>query len=281
MALGRGLNALITSTGKSASDSGSSSEPKIWYIPITKVFANPKQPRRKFLPADLDELASSIKEHGVLQPIIVTENEDGGYEIVAGERRWRASRLAGIPTIPAIVRSFPEKEKLEVALVENVQRANLDPIEEAFAYRRLVEEFNLTQQEVADKVGKNRSTVANIIRLLNLPDEAQVALSEGKISTGQAVALLSLPDKETQLATLSSLLGQKMTVRELERQTAKTAGHNTRRDPNLTYLEDQIRSALGTKVTISKKGEKGTVQLAFYSNDELKELIKKITGGEK
>jgi len=276
------LGALITSTGGSkqkAGDIEASGQEKIWYIPLAAISPNVKQPRKHFNPAELEELAASIKEHGILQPILVTEKTDGGYEIVTGERRWRASKIAGLASVPAIIKKLADRQKLEVALIENVQREDLNPIEEAFAYKRLMDEFGLTQQDVAVKVGKSRPTVANTVRLLDLPEEVKTALIEKKISMGQARALLSLEDRSEQLDMLSSMLGQKITVRDLEKGINRQnfAKGKTRRDPNLAYLEDKMRAALGTKVSLTQKGEKGTIVIDYYSKEELSRLIKKIT----
>lgn len=279
MPLGRGLSALITSTGSGKkSDANYDKSSNVWNIPIFSITPNENQPRRHFAPAELNELAESIKLHGVLQPILVTEKLDGGYELVVGERRWRASQIAGMATIPAMVKKMEDQEKLEVALIENIQREDLNPIEEAFAYKRLMSEFNLTQQDVATKVGKSRPAVANTIRLLDLPEEIQKALIERKINTGQARALLAVEDHKAQLDMLSSMLGQKITVRELEREVnqKRTDKSTLRRDPNLTYLEEQMRKALGTKVSITQKGEKGTVVISYYSKEELGRIIDKI-----
>lgn len=282
MSLGRGLGALITPTTTSRKVVGTDQKldsKRIWHIPVSEVHPNPNQPRRHFNQEELDELTDSIKKHGVLAPLIVSEQVGGGYELIAGERRWRASRQAGLPTVPVIVKELADQEKLEISLIENIQRADLNPIEEAFAYKRLVEEFNLTQQEVGEKVGKARPTVANMIRLLDLPEEAQTALIHEKINTGQARALLSL-EGDAQLSMLSSMLGQKITVRELEREVNKQRldKSSLRRDPNLSYMEDKLREALGTKVAISQKGEKGTVTISYFSKEELTRLIKKIEG---
>lgn len=284
MALGRGLGALITSTGKSLSSTNKDSghtEGQIWYIPLKNIFPNPNQPRKHFAPEELQELAESIKQYGVLQPLIVNEKKDGGYELVAGERRLRASAIAGLPTVPAIIKQLPERDKLEISLIENIQRANLNPIEEAFAYKRLIEEFGLSQQEVAEKMSKSRPAIANAVRLLDLPLAAQTALVEGKINSGQARAILSLEGEEERLSLLSSLLGQKISVRELERNVAqKKISHGsglTRRDPNLLYLENKLREKLGTKVVITKKGESGTIVLSYYSTEELGRLVDRLT----
>lgn len=273
------MGALISSGSHTKTDSNDkANQDKIWFIPVSSIVPNTHQPRKNFNEADLEELASSIKEHGVLQPILVTERPDGGYELVAGERRWRASQKVGLAVVPAMIKKLADRQKLEIALIENIQREDLDPIEEAFAYKRLMDEFSLTQQDVADKVGKSRPAVANCIRLLDLPEEVKEALVNKKINMGQARALLSFEDKQKQLDMLSSMLGQKITVRELERAVVKSGKNKSHRDPNLAYLEDQLRTALGTKVSITQKGERGTVVIDYYSKEELKRLIKKLTG---
>lgn len=281
MSLGRGLGALITPTAKTNNQNATSTENegKVWFIPISKIVADPNQPRKKFDPQELDQLAASIKEHGVLQPVLVVEKNDGGYELVAGERRWRASQLAGMTTIPALIKKIADQQKVEISLIENIQRQDLDPIEEAFAYKRLMEEFNLTQQQVSEKVGKSRPAVANAIRLLDLPPQVQTALVDRKINSGQARALLSLPTAQEQLNMLSSMLGEKMTVRDLEREANKQKVLNNRpirKDPNLLFLEDKLRAEFGTKVSITQKGVRGTIVLDYYSDEELKRLVKKL-----
>lgn len=281
MSIGRGLGALITPTGprkKQIFATGGDHPERIWLVPVSEIKPNPTQPRRQFKDAELQDLADSIKEHGVLQPLLVTELSSGGYEIIAGERRWRASQLAGLGVVPVIVKAMADQQKLEVALIENIQREDLNPVEEAYAYKRLIEEFGLTQEEVATKVGKSRPAIANAIRLLNLPEEVQTALIHGAINTGQARALLTLDDPRKQLEMLASMQGEKITVRELERTVKTTTGTPSRRDPNLLYLEEELRSKLGTKVTISDKAGKGTIAISFFSKEELKELIKKIVG---
>ncbi len=281
MSLGRGLGALITPTNKSNSVGGGADEGKVWFIPISKITADPNQPRKKFDVVELEQLSSSIKEHGVLQPVLVVEKNDGGYELVAGERRWRASQLAGLTTIPALIKKLADQEKVEISLIENIQRQDLDPIEEAFAYKRLMEEFTLTQQQVADKVGKSRPAVANAVRLLDLPAEVQAALIDRKINSGQARALLALATAKDQLAMLSSMLGEKMTVRDLEREAnkQKVLKHiPIRKDANLLFLEDKLRAEFGTKVNITQKGDRGTIVLDYYSQEELKRLVSKLLG---
>ena len=285
MALGKGLGALITSTTgrhsikKGNLKDGGSSQEKLWHIPLSTIKPDPNQPRKNFKLKELEELADSIKEHGVLQPILVSERADGGYEIVSGERRWRASKMAGITEIIAIVKKLPQQQKLEIALIENIQRENLDPIEEAFAYRRLIDEFGLSQQQVAEKVGKARSTIANVVRLLDLPEQIKESLSEEKINLGQAKVLSGLKTEADQLDMLSSMMGEKITVRELEKSVVSkkvaTKGPK-RRDPNVVYLEDQLRSALGTKVSITEKNGKGKIIIDYYSKEELTSIVDKL-----
>lgn len=305
MSLGRGLGALISSNNNIKKEPATIpsvsktinlvtpektiikkeekiSENNLWFIPVSKIFSNPNQPRKNFKPELLDELAESIKKHGVLQPLVLSEKADGNYEIIAGERRWRASKIAGLTTVPALVKEFKDQEKLEVSLIENVQRADLNPIEEAFAYQRLMEEFDLTQEEVAARVGKSRSLIANTVRLLTLPEKIKEALIEEKINTGQARALLSLPTDKERLEMLSSMLGQKITVRELEREAQKIRIKKIpiKRDANLLFLEEKLRETLGTKVSISARGESGSINISYYSKEELVQLIRKITGLE-
>ncbi len=280
MSLGRGLGALITPTtsGRSKTPAAGKSDEKVWQIPLSDIHANPSQPRRTFSPEELSELAESIKEHGVLQPILVSELPTGGYEIIAGERRFRASQIAGRSTVPVIVKELADREKLEVALIENIQRQDLNPIEEAVSFQRLIDEFGLTQEQVAVKVGKSRSAVANTVRLLDLPEEVQTALVNKQITSGQGRALLALPSAADQLDTLHSMVGKKITVRELEQTAAakRPVQGALRRDPNIVYFETQIRSSLGAKAAISERGGKGVITIQFHSPDELADIVKKI-----
>lgn len=293
MSLGRGLGALITPTKsvsrKIVKDSISKADKKntdiefldnsskIWNIPISEIFADENQPRKHFSKNELNELSLSIKEHGILQPILLSEKKDGKYKIIAGERRFRASTIAGLTTIPAIVKQLSNQVTLEISLIENIQRENLNPLEEAFAYRRLIDEFDLTQQKVADKVGKSRSAVANAVRLLELPDDVQKALVEKSINSGQARALLSLKDEKEQLSALASILGKKITVREIEKLTQRKSNKEKQGyDPNLAYLEEKVRVAIGTKVKIAQRGDGGKIILSYYSKEELGRIINKI-----
>lgn len=287
MSLGRGLGALITPTiGRQKKEYSTGSKDntvrppagKIWEVPVSEITAASKQPRQYFDPAELDNLASSVKKFGILQPLLLSEKKDGGYEIVAGERRWRAAKLAGLMVVPAIVKALKDQEKLEIALIENIQREDLNPIEEAFAYKRLIEEFKLTQQEVSDRVGKSRPAVANSVRLLELPAPAQQALIEKKINSGQARAILSLETDKERLDALSSILGQKISVREMEQRARVVRSGGWRKDPNLTFLEEKLRKALGTRVAITQKGDKGTISINYFSKEELAKLIKMLIG---
>src|SRR3989344_3661412 len=281
MALGKGLNSLIPpgrSRKSTRIETGSAGDrDKIWHIPISEIVPNLEQPRKTFSQEDLADLVSSIKKHGVWQPITVTEKPDGGYELIAGERRLRSSQIAGLATVPAIVRTATDQEKLELALIENIQRQDLNPIEEAFAFKRLIDEFNLTQQEVADQVGKSRPVIANTIRLLELPEEIQRALMDGQLSTGKARALLSLKSTKEQLNVFHSLLTQGTTVRDVEHAVAAhgpaSRKGSVRRDPNVNMFEDMISKRLGAKVIIRPRGDHGTIEIQFTSREELRRLV--------
>lgn len=291
MPLGKGLSALITSTGPggrtrhilATGQTGGVGDmgEKVWQIPLTDIVASPDQPRKHFSQNELEELSSSIKEHGIIQPLLCVEKDTGGYELVAGERRLRAAKLAGLTTVPVIVKKLADQTKVEVALIENIQRENLNPIEEAFAFRRLAEEFGLTQEMIAQKVGKSRPAVANAVRLLELPSQIQQSLIEKKISAGQARALLGLSSSHEQLAMLQSMLGKSVSVRETEskvRDQKQKNGVTMPKDSTLGHLERQIGQALGTKVAIKEKGGQGSVTIAFFSKQELGEIVRKITG---
>ncbi len=252
---------------------------QIHQIPVDTIDPNPHQPRTHFDRTQLEDLIGSIQAHGVMQPIVVTPKGDGRYELIAGERRLRASKIAGLETIPAIVRTATDQQKLELALIENIQRQNLDPIEEAHAYLRLQNEFNLTQDEVGLRVGKSRPQVANIIRLLQLPQEIQIALAEGKISHSNARTLLSLPTDDERMAMFQMMLDGNFTVRQTEARIPKRRGrHVHATDPNLAQTEDDLRRALGTKVAIKRdaRGE-GEVRITFLNEEDLQNIVKRIT----
>lgn len=287
MALGKGLNSLIPQNNQPKKtdvlkhDVNQDKNSRIWQIPISEITPNPEQPRKVFSHDDLEDLILSIKQHGVLQPVVVSEKNDGGYELIAGERRLRASQMAGKTTVPAMVRAASQKEKLELALIENIQRQNLNPIEEAFAYKRLSEQYGLTQEQIAEQVGKSRPVITNTIRLLDLPEEIQKALIDGKINTGKARALLSLKDTKQQLQVFGEMTGNTITVRDVEK-AVFLKGENSRkgsvrRDPNLLSQEKLLEDRLGSKVRITQKGERGTIVIEYYSKEELRRLIAELS----
>ncbi|MCL5435561.1 MAG: ParB/RepB/Spo0J family partition protein [Patescibacteria group bacterium] len=258
-------------------------------IPIDQISANPYQPRKFFDPVKLGELAESIKFQGVIQPLVLTKSSSG-YEILVGERRYRASLLAGLKTVPAIVRGeISDRVKLELALIENLQREDLNAIEEARAYHRLSEEFHLTQEQIAKKVGKSRPAVANVLRLLNLPAQIQRAVIEGQISEGHARALLSLEnDLARQLEVYEWIVAENATVRDAENRVREIKNlpvkpyiRQTPRgklnDPQIKQIEDTLRESLGTKVRLQKTGETGKIMIEFYSQEELAEIIKRLS----
>src|SRR3989338_1282147 len=285
MALGKGLSSLLPQSKSRKTihkETGNAAEPgQIWHITISEIVPNSEQPRKSMGHQDLEDLVKSIKKHGILQPITVTERNDGGYELIAGERRLRASQIAGLPTIPAIVRAATQQEKLELALIENLQREDLNPIEEAFAYKRLHEEFGLSHDAIAEQVGKSRPVVSNTIRLLDLPEGIQKSLIDGAISEGKARALLSLRSEKDQLDTFRQMTGQGITVRDVERAVAakgeRSRKGSIRRDANILAQEQMIEDRLGAKVTITRKGEKGTILIHYYSNEEFTRLMGELT----
>ena len=243
-----------------------------------RICQNPHQPRTRFASSDLEDLLASIKEHGILQPLVVTELSGGEYELIAGERRLRASKMLGLKTVPVIVRTATEQQKLELALIENIQRQNLDAVEEARAYQSLADLFSLTQEKIAKRVGKSRSYVANTLRLLELDDEMLKALSAGKISRSHARTLLAEPDRKKRNALFREMLAGKVTVRQAEARAGQGArAKKEGKDPNITALEAELRQALGTKVQIQMKGSSGKVIIHVYSKDDLKQIIKKLT----
>lgn len=253
---------------------------KIQEIELAKIVANPFQPRKVFKPEALKELADSIKEHGVIQPLVVTVTPTG-YELVVGERRFRASQLAGLEKVPAIIKeSMVDQTKLEVALIENIQRQELNPIEEAQAYDRLMKTFNLTQEQVAKKVGKSRPTVANTVRLLNLPAEIQRGVIEGKIMEGHARALLGMIDPEKMILMYKMVLEQNLNVRQVESKvrelTMKKQMDSIAPDPKLMAMESELRGKLGTQVKIRRQGQGGSITIEFFSDEELNEIIHKM-----
>lgn len=279
MALGKGLGSLIPQDDKKRKTTvkQTSGEQRIWQIPLSEIVPNVEQPRKEFDEQALDDLVASIKQYGVMQPVVVTERNDGGYELIAGERRFRASQIAGNATVPAIVRSATQQEKLELALIENIQRQDLNPLEEAFSYKRLMDEFNLKQDEIGKRVGKSRPQIANTIRLLDLPDEIQQALVSGELSPSKGRTLLSLKDPREQMEVFQSMMGQGISVRELEKRVdakgPKSRKGSKRRDPNIVAQEQLLEERFGTRARITQKGEKGTIVFEYHSVDELKRLL--------
>jgi ParB family transcriptional regulator, chromosome partitioning protein len=281
--LGKGLGALIPSP--SASTDG------VEEIDLTLIAPNPHQPRHTWRAEALGELADSIREHGIIQPLIVTRSTEPAsatpYTLIAGERRWQAAQLANLARVPVIVKEATPQQMLELALVENIQRADLNPLEEANAYRQLIDEFGLTQEQVADKVGKSRVAVANAVRLLRLPDRVKEALAENSISEGHARALLALENEALQNQTLGLIVSKALNVRQTEElvrrlldsaRKEKPARQNTPESPQTRALEADFESALGTPVKLSRSRRGGKLVIQFYSEEELQSIYDAIVG---
>ncbi len=282
--LGKGLGALIppSSTPKPVSPEVQAGAIE---IPVDQIVPNPHQPRHSIDEGRLQELADSITEHGLIQPLIVTEVETG-YQLIAGERRWRASKLARLSSIPAIVKESSPQQMLELAIVENIQRADLNPLEEAEAYAQLMEEFNLTQEAVAERVGKSRTAVANTVRLLNLPEQIKNDLAAGKISEGHARALLSLKKQEDQLEALRAIVNRGLNVRQAEALVKQIQEGDFPAKPTRSSLSPQdkrllsrFESKLGTKVELNRTDDDaGKITIHFYSQEELQAIFEAIVG---
>ncbi|MFZ5821419.1 MAG: ParB/RepB/Spo0J family partition protein [Chloroflexota bacterium] len=293
--LGKGLDALIP--GGQAPVGGG-----VMQVAVDAVRPNPRQPRDQFDPKDLQELAASIREHGILQPLILSPGADGIYTLVAGERRLQAAKLAGLRSVPAILRQVSDRELLELALIENIQRAELNPLEEADAYRQLSEDFGLSHEEIALRVGKSRPAVSNTLRLLNLSAAVKQALVEGyahaeendrdlpngetgafRLSEGHARALLGLPNQTAQDALLKTIISHRLNVRQTEELVKKMGGQKApvappkAASPEITALEERLRASLGTKVTLRHGQKGGTVTIHYYSDEELDSLLERLT----
>ena len=279
--LGKGLESLIPTGGKMPS--ASSGVGGVQQVAVDAIRPNPRQPRIHFKEDDLAELAASIREHGVIQPLIVTPKPDGTFTLIAGERRWQAAEKAGLRTVPVITREANNQQMLEVALVENVQRADLNPMEEAEAYRQLVEEFGLSHEAVAKRVGKSRVAVTNTLRLLGLPDVVKQALVDGKITEGHARALLALSTQKAQASAMQTVINLSLSVRQTEELVRKLAGQKPikakkpSRSADVNDVEKRLQHSLGTKVSLKHGKKGGTVTIYYYSGEELDALIGKLT----
>lgn len=274
-ALGRGLSALIPDAAAPSLNDRSLD------VDTDLLRPNPFQPRTAIDETKIDELARSIRANGIIQPIVVRRAGDG-YEIVAGERRWRASQRAGLLKVPVVVRDIPDDRLLAAALIENIQREDLNPVEEAHAYRRLADDFHLTQEQIADAVGKDRSSVANYLRLLKLPGEVLDGLGSGALSMGHARALLGLPDDGAQLRVSRDVIGRQLSVRETEALVKKATEAPTEKTPvekdvHTRAAEERLRFALGTRVRIERKRKGGQIEIDFGSEDELQRLFEMLT----
>jgi ParB family transcriptional regulator, chromosome partitioning protein len=257
------------------------SQSQIMDLPIDSISSNEHQPRKFFEEKKLQELSDSIKEHGILQPLVVVK-KDEGYELIAGERRLRASKLATLERVPCIIRDVGELERLELAMIENIQRADLNPIEEAQAYQKMNDDFGLTHDQISKRLGKSRPVISNSMRLLGLPDEVQRALSEGKITEGHAKVLLEIKDNDKRLALFKRVLGEKLsitdTAQEVKRVEVNRHTRKVTKDPNIEAYEEKIRSALGTKVSIKKRGKNaGVIVIEYYGEEEFNNLLGRLS----
>ena len=289
--LGKGLDSLIPDNGK-VPESGRKTKvvekviekivekPSEVKLKINQIEPNREQPRKKFDEQALEELADSIRQFGILQPLIVQEKEKY-YEIIAGERRWRAAKLVGLKEIPVVIRKMSEQEMVEISLIENIQRENLNPIEEAAAYKRLLEEFHLTQEEIAERVAKSRTAVTNSMRLLKLDERVQQMVVDEMLSTGHARALLAVEDPELQFQTANKIYNERLSVREVEKlvknigkEKSSKKEKNFQQEAVFQDLEEKMKVSLGTKVSINRKDDKkGRIEIEYYSMEELERLM--------
>lgn len=287
--LGRGLASLIPSKKDVEIEETKITPPidlkeanlEVLLINPENIEFNPHQPRKNFNEDELTNLANSIRDHGILQPLVVIKIDQNNYQLVAGERRLRAAKILGLKEVPVIVRQAEDLEKIELSLIENIQRQDLNPIEEAEAYQKLSTEFALTQEEIAKRVGKKRSTIANIMRLLQLADEIKRAITENKITLAHAKVILEAPDQASQLRIFNKILESNLTVKESEREVRKIQVQAHQRiisdkDARILNLEEKLREFFGQKVNINKRGARGNIIIDFYSEEELIEIIRKI-----
>jgi len=268
--LGKGLGALIPQE--------ENSNPGVIEIKLTDIIVNEDQPRKNFNDEALQSLAESIKEHGVVQPIIVT-NDKRGFSIVAGERRWRAARLAGLKSIPAIIKDYSKLEVMEIALIENIQREDLNPVEEAFAYKALIDEYQLTQEDIAKRISKSRSAIANSLRLINLPDFIKKMITEEKLTAGHGRALLAIEGEDLQIEIANKIVDEQLNVRQIESLVKKLKDPiemqklEKKKNIEVTEIEDRLKSFLGTKVILTNKKQGGKIEIQYYSNDDLERIL--------
>jgi ParB family chromosome partitioning protein len=273
-ALGKGLDALLPARGS-----------EVIEIEIAKIRPNENQPRKVFRDEALKDLAASIKEKGVLQPVIVSRTGDGSFRLIAGERRWRASGIAGLTKIPALIKDVSSQDAIEIALIENIQREELNPIETADAFQRLINDFKLTQEALSTRVGKDRATIANYLRILKLPAEIKTFINDGRLTLGHAKALLAIEDRQKQTDAAKKIVNEGLSVRAAEtlsnvqsKAASKKAKRGKKKLPEVADLEDKLIQALGTKVRIEHKGKKGRIEIEYYSLDELDRLLEILMG---
>ena len=280
MALGKGLGELLPEFGQAESKT-------LLYCGIEEVFPNPSQPRKQFDESRLQELAESIREKGILEPLLVRRT-DQGYELIVGERRWRAAQKAGLREVPVLVKEVEGRDAFEISLIENLQREDLNPVEEAEAFKHLIEEFHLSQDDLSKRIGKDRTTIANSLRLLKLPLEVRNQLLQNHITSGHARALLSLDNKEKQKELCALIIRKGLSVREAERLARQWAAKLQKTIPSvrkkgdlesqLDSLQDSLRKCLGTKVRITQKGNRGKIEIEYFSHEELERIVEAILG---
>ncbi|NLU47157.1 MAG: ParB/RepB/Spo0J family partition protein [Syntrophomonadaceae bacterium] len=266
--LGRGLDALLSGTLEGDYET-------VRELPAEKIHPRKDQPRKKFDEDTMQELASSIREHGILQPVLVRPVENG-YEIIAGERRWRAAQLAGLTHVPVVVRDIDDRQAAEISLIENIQRDDLTVVEEAKAYRMLAEQFGYTQETIAEKIGKSRAYVANTLRILNLPEEILQMLEKGELSAGHVRPLLALPTAEEQLAAAKEIVANKMTVRQVENKVkTKRIKFDIPADKpvELVEIQEKLQQHFATRAIVTKQGKGGKIEIAFYSDEDLERIL--------
>ncbi len=283
--LGRGLDALIPSGDFTPESLPVTPSSGYELLPITAINRNPRQPRSQMDQEELAELAASIRENGILQPLIVTPGDDAGkYTLIAGERRLLAAGLAGLDSVPVLIREASEQKLLELALIENVQRTDLTPLEAAEAYRQLADDFNLSHEQIAQQLGKSRVSITNTLRLLKLPEDVRQSLANGDISEGHARVLLSLPTTQAQSAALQTIIKHELNVRKTEDLVRKLLGQRPPAEtkinpkPDVTYLEERLRQRLGTRVNLHPRKQGGTLVIHYYSDEELDAIILRILG---